>query len=69
MNSLVLIPSFLNHKPYLGQILWYLSANKSLQPHPPAAPAPAPHPPQVVGNKSKTEHLRYKEQNIHHTKP
>lgn len=33
INSLLLSPNFLNEKSYLGQILWYLFANKSLQ-HP-----------------------------------
>ena len=31
INSLFLIPNFLNQKSYLGQILWHLRANKSLQ--------------------------------------
>ena len=48
MNSLVLVPNFPNWKSYLGQILWHLHANKSLQLLP-----------LVVENKSKTEHLRY----------
>lgn len=31
IHSLVLVPNFLNQKPYLAQILWHLCTNKPLQ--------------------------------------